>query len=338
MRCPLCQAAVPEVIGAATQVCPQCGAETPAAAAPEATPARPDRAAALRLAFGAVRRHYLTWLALYLPLAVLALAVEVSGILAARAAGYGPTPVEDPRRAAVLVLLWLPFALVEQAFAVAFLGVGAALTARAATGARIRAADGVALLRARGASVLGAAAVFVLVVVAAVAIAALPAGIVSIASVDLAVVVALSLSWIPFVFVHRYLWTTAFVAEGDGPGRAFQRSRGLARRPGMRAMTLTVVLGALAVGLARYGAGSLLAPLLGDGDIALAVATALVGIPFLPVVPALVGSCLVAARATAPKAGASVACPSCGEPISYVATGAPQRLVCGRCGRTGTVT
>lgn len=327
MRCPLCQAQVPEVVGASSQVCAQCGAEVPVEAAPVVAPSRADNAGAVSRAFRAVFQDYGAWLALYMPFALLALAVEVAGLLAT---GFDGTTPTAPGEVAILVAVTLPFLVLQFGLGAAFMGVGAAVTAAAVLeGRRVRPRDGLAIVRARGPLLLGAGATFVAVLFAGAIPLVVPA----------------------FFFLHRYLWTTAFVAEGRSPGEAFAASRGLAMRPGMKATTFVIVLAWLAVILVRYSLGALVAQSFGGvcgeagvasscGELLTAVASAVVGIPLLPFVPALVGSCLVAARADAGGAtpvSASVACPGCGRPVAYVPAAGPQVVTCGHCGRAGTV-
>lgn len=311
MRCPLCQAQVPEVVGAASQVCPQCGAEVPVEAVARPVAVRPDNSGALRRAVRTVFQDYGAWVLLYLPLAVLALGVELLGLLAT---GYeGTAPTEASARA-ILVATALPFIVLQFGLGAAFLGVGAAVTARAVEeGRKVRPMDGLALLRARAPALLGAGLIYVAVLLAG----------------------AIPLVVPMFFFLHRYLWTTALVAEGASPGQAFAESRELARRPGMKATTLVIVLAWLSVVIVRYSVGAMLAPWFGGGEMGATIGGALVAIPLLPFVPALVGSCLVAVRGK--PTAASVACPGCSRPIGYVATGSPQTLTCGHCGRTGTV-
>ncbi|HLE97428.1 MAG TPA: hypothetical protein VI997_08675 [Candidatus Thermoplasmatota archaeon] len=368
IKCPVCGSAIPQVHGASAQVCPRCGAEvdTPdegqgqaqAQARGRAQGVPRDTAGAAARAVRIVVADYPGWLALYAPFALLALVVEVVGILAVQAAGWSGSVPTDPVRVALVVAVTLPFVVLEYGVGAAFLGVGAAVASRKAqdlrlgAAPRVRAIEGVRILRERAVPLLGAGVVLVAVLFAGLLLLVVPA----------------------VFFVHRYLWTTAFVARGRGVGDAFRASHDLAAERRTKAYTAVIVLAWVGVFLVRVTGEIVLGPVLGEGDVWGAVGAAIVAFPLLPVVPALVGSLLAEAEGVAPKAAApvvverptppapataraapvgtapparratsvpparrAVRCPGCGTAVPFTPTGAPVRVTCPRCGRTGVV-
>lgn len=314
ITCERCGRLHPEVVGAPSQVCPHCGAEsaTPQRAVEDTRAADPVGAATHAARF--LKQRYLQLLLLGLPVPIVQLVASYATQLYVDAKGLD-APVLTTGQQMQFLGVALPLSILVGAAWFAYWCVPAALLLRGEARS----------LLARWPQLLAVGFVLTLLYAAGLLLLIVPF----------------------FVFAHWFLHVPAALADRETTiAGAFEASRRFARERRTHGFTALVVMIWTATAILVFALDAMLSTRLGAlGPAVWPLATWLL----LPVVPAFPAAFwALAARAPVPEATPSAAvaaaregsttCPHCGEIIRYAkGNGGPVDVVCPACGRGGRV-
>ncbi|HVL47357.1 MAG TPA: hypothetical protein VM889_02240 [Candidatus Thermoplasmatota archaeon] len=365
LDCPRCGGRVPEVHGAATQVCPACGHESSTPASPPEAEFHAENAVdpwtAVKAGLGAAARHYPKYLLFWLPMALLGTVVVLASATVPApsppAEGEAPDTAALVRYAGVLV----PLALVEELMFIAFFGASAVLTARALEdGREVRTSEAFETLVKRLPRLLLLGLLVVAFVIGAAIPSLLVAALVANAlggGPEIAFLVAL------LVLGPVYLWLASRLLFAPAAAALSSRSavaslrhgRDLAVAARTIGFALLVVLAWVALFFAaRAVSGFALETMrFATGFAPTPEAVDVAALPFqwlaAPFVPAMVTAyyVLLVRPPPAPAGAASpvpraarfrmTRCPACATVIPYETTESDTRVVCPSCGKAGVV-
>lgn len=320
MDCPRCSRPFPEVHGAPDQACPHCGLVFATAGGESRSAADEppiDPVSALAHAASVVKRDYFRLVLAWSPVVI------VSALLGWITLRYATSLGLPPDLSSLTPSQALPF------LGVALPLWGASMLVEFALWARVASIAGAHPSRAPVTAALGLGALLTVVYFAGFALLILPF----------------------FVFLHWFAYAPAALAEGKSIPQAFEASRAFAKRRRTYGFTMLLVIAWLAVLIAGYALGAVLASGLASlgvpPEAAEALGSAVGTWPFAPLVPLLPASYYALASASAPPAqpkseprpaprARSTKCPSCGVLIPLDAPG-PVTVTCPACGVTGRV-